>query len=251
MINRIQHERVVELSLNRPERRNALNAAMCRALVEELEAADRDPGVGAILLTGRGAAFCSGMDLQEAVRTGSDDLAQLHERLFTAVRWMRKPIVAAVHGGALAGGMGLVANAHIVVASHAARFGLTEIRVGLWPILIYRACALALGERRATELSLTGRIFTAEEALHMGLATELAEHPDVRAKEIADSLSRHSATAMSAGLEYVERIGGVSWEEAARIGQSMRADLMADADFEEGVKAFLEKRNPVWPSIGR
>ena len=158
-------------------------------------------------------------------------------------------MIAAVHGAALAAGIGLAANAHITIASADARFGLTEIRIGLWPAIVFRAVARAIGERRATELSLTGRIFTAQEALQFGLVAELAADPLARALELARTLSEFSPVATAAGLEYVNRIRALDWSEAVAIGGKMRRELMAGDDFAEGVRAFLEKRTPSWPSL--
>src|SRR5262249_14234541 len=124
--------RVLRVTMNRPEKRNALNGALCRELVTAIDEGDRDPDVGAILLGGEGQAFCAGMDLSEMLNGREAELEDWHERLFTVARRVRTPIVAAVQGAALAGGTGLVANAHIVVASEDATFGLTEIRIGLW-----------------------------------------------------------------------------------------------------------------------
>ena len=134
-------------------------------LVEAFDKADGDRSVGAILLQANGPTFCSGMDLKETIEVDQVRLAGIHERLFTMIHRLRTPLIAAVHGHALGGGTGLVANAHIVVASPEAVFGLTEIRIGLWPVLIFRSVEHAMGERRTVELSLTGREFTAAEAI--------------------------------------------------------------------------------------
>src|SRR5262245_19784812 len=104
--------RVLHITLNRPEKRNALNAALCRELVEALEAADTDETVAAIVLTAAGSAFCAGMDLAESMDVPSPEIDALHERLFTIGARCTSPIVAAVQGPALAGGTGLVANCH-------------------------------------------------------------------------------------------------------------------------------------------
>src|SRR5580700_6007261 len=147
----------MRVALNRPEKRNALDSATCRDLLDAFRKAESDPAIGAILLCGNGPAFCAGMDLKEALAADQSGLADLHERLFTTIQRARKPMIAAVHGAALAAGTGLAANAHMVIASPDAQFGLTEIRIGLWPVIVFRAVARAIGERRATELSLTGR----------------------------------------------------------------------------------------------
>jgi len=238
--------RVLQLALNRPEKRNALNAELCRELVRTLAHAEDDPAVGAILIKGNGPGFCAGMDLREALDTDLDQLAEVHELLFTTIERIHKPVIAAVHGSALAGGTGLACNAHIVVASPDARFGLTEIRIGLWPVMVIRACVLAMGERRTTELSLTGRVFSAEEAQQYGLVTEVAEDPQARALELAAMVSEYSLAVLRAGLDFTRQIRHQSWPDAGRLGRAVRAALMAHPDFTEGATAFLEKRRPVW-----
>lgn len=249
------HERVLRIALNRPEKRNALNAELCRELSAALEAADSDPSIGAILLCANGKAFCAGMDLREAARadTRSDPhaLSQIHERLFTVHARLTKPLVAAVRGAALAGGTGLAANAHVAVAAEDATFGLTEIRVGLWPFLIFRSVTLAIGERRAVELALTGRIFSAQEALGFGLIHQVFAEAEVEsaAMKIAQRLSQSSAAAMRSGLEYAQEIRGRSWREAGDIGRRIREQVLQSGDFEEGVAAFMGKRTPIWPSL--
>src|ERR1035438_3781078 len=162
--------RVLHLTLARPEKRNALNLALCHDLVASIEDGAHDPQVGAILLTAEGPAFCAGMDLSE-IELGGDSTAMdaIHEQLFTLGSRITKPLIAGVQGPALGGGTGLIANCHVVVAGPDARFGLTEIRLGLWPFLIFRAVSIALGERRTVELSLTGRIFPAAEARELAL----------------------------------------------------------------------------------
>lgn len=242
--------RVFQVTLNRPEKRNALNMAVCRELLAAFDRAEADPKVGAILLCGNGPAFCAGMDLSEVLSADQKELMALHDRLFTVIDRARKPIVAAVQGPALAAGMGVAANAHIVIAGNDARFALTEIRIGLWPAVIFRAVERAIGERRSTELSITGRMMNAEEALRAGLATEIAEDPKRRALEIASQIASFSAVAMAAGLEHVARTRGISWNDAAAVNNELRARMMASEDFREGVNAFLEKRPARWPSLG-
>jgi enoyl-CoA hydratase/carnithine racemase len=171
------------------------------------------------------------MDLSE-----TEDFAEIHEQLFTTINRVTKPVVAAVQGAALAGGTGLVANAHVVVASPQARFGLVEIRIGLWPVLVFRAVSLAIGERRATELSITGRTFPVEEAKAWGLVSEIHEDPRHRAREIAETVAAYSGNAMRRGLEYVREIRGLDWAAAGRLGQTTRAAMLNHEDFKREIK---------------
>jgi len=238
--------RVLNVTLNRPARRNALTMEMCEQLLAAFDRANDDPGIGAVFLQGHGPSFCSGMDLEEALTADENQLSSLHERLFTASTWLRKPMVAWVHGAVVAGGTGLAAQAHVVYASTDATFGLTEIRVGLWPFLIYRAIAAAIGERRATEWSLSGRIVPAEEAKQSGLVTTICQYPLQYADERAKLLAGYSANVIAKGLEYTERIRTMTWEEAGKLAWTMRNEMLAHPDFTEGVQAFKQKRAPVW-----
>src|SRR4051794_7818105 len=246
-----REERVLCLTLNRPEKRNALSADLCRAVADAIDEAQADSSVGSILLAGEGPVFCAGMDLAEARSADCAALTAVHERLFTVGVHTRKPIVAAVAGPALGGGVGLVANAHVVVAAHGSSFGLTEIRLGMWPFAIYPAIEAALGARRALELSLTGRIFHVPEALQWGLVTEAAMGIELqdRAIAIAMHLAASSPQAIAAGLAYVAETRGAAPEERLACAARYRAHAFASSDFREGVAAFLERRRPVWSSV--
>jgi enoyl-CoA hydratase/carnithine racemase len=244
LIEASQQGRVLHLALNRPEKRNALNIQLCRALIEAFAQANHDPSIGTILLSGNGPAFCAGMDLKEAKEAldkGDEQMAGLHERLFTIIDRTKKPIVAAVHGATAAGGVGLAANAHIVIASPDAKFALTEIKIGLWPVMIFPVLALAMGERRTTELSLTGRFFTAAEAKQYGLVAEIAENPLARAREQAAEIASFSAHALAKGLDYSRRLRTMTPEEKSAAGLQARLHLMAHPDFAKAVEAFLKR----------
>ena len=247
-----REDRVLRLTLNRPDKRNAMSNELCGAIVAAVEAAQADANVGSILLDAHGEVFCAGMDLDEATSPGAVSSTVVHERLFTMAAWTRKPIVAAVNGPALGGGLGLVANAHIAVASHGVSFGLTEIRIGMWPFVIWRAVVASLGERRALALALTGRIFSVNEALQWGLVHEVTPpfELDDRATAVAQHLSESSPQAMALGLEYVARSRGLATDEAGRLALEIRAQAFASDDFREGVAALREKRKPQWTSRG-
>lgn len=244
-----QEERVRRLTLNRTAKRNALNSELCHAIIGAVEAVQSDASVGCILLDAKGDVFCAGMDLEEASQPDAAERTAVHERLFTLSAWSTKPVVAAVAGPALGGGLGLVANAHIVIASHGCTFGVTEIRIGMWPFVIWRALVSALGERRAIALSLTGRIFSVNEALQFGLVHEVAPpfEVDDRATATAHHVAGFGSETVSLGLGFLRDTRGLSIQEAGVVAQEFRRRAFASNDFREGATAFLEKRKPEWP----
>jgi enoyl-CoA hydratase/carnithine racemase len=185
-----QDGRLRRIALAAPEKRNMLDAELCRDLVRELRDAAADEGTGAILIEADGQVFCSG------VEPGAGD------ELFAIGRTITKPLVAAVRGVAVSGGLALIANAHVVVAAQGTSFGLTDIREGKWNEAIYRAVASAIGERRALELALTGRIFSTPDALAWGLVHVVAPafELDDRASEIAAALANANPSAVRAAL---------------------------------------------------
>ena len=248
-LEKTQEGRILRVTLNRPEKRNALNVEICHELVNAIDHANEDHGIGAIVLHANGPVFCAGMDLKEVRYADQVELARIHERLFTTIQRIRTPLVAAVHGAALGGGTGLAANAHILYATPDTRFGLTEIKLALWPVMIFRAVQHAIGERRTVELSLTGREFKAAEALYYGLVTDVVEDPLARAMETARQLAASSPIAVGCGLDYVHQVRGRDWDHAGRIGREIRDRLISNPDFKEGTSAFLEKREPHWPSL--
>lgn len=243
--------RVLRLTLSRPEKRNALSVELCTQLADAFDSAQSDSGVGAILIDAQGNVFCAGMDLDEVLDADAAERTAIHEKIFTIGARSLKPIIAAVQGPALGGGAGIVANAHVVVAAQGTSFGLTEIRIAMWPFVIFRAIVDAMGERRAMELSLTGRIFSAPDAQQYGLVHEIAPafELDDRATAIATQIAESSAEAVRNGLEFVHGTRNMTADEAGQTARALRARAFCSADFREGVMAFREKRKPRWPSI--
>jgi enoyl-CoA hydratase/carnithine racemase len=180
--------RVVRLTLRREGANNALNLDLCRVLVDALETAAQDHEVAAVLLEARGRFFCAGFDPGEA-----QDIYPIHSALFGLGARLSKPLIAAIQGPALSAGMGLVAVAHIAVAAHGVQFGLTDIRDGHWPYAVFPSVAKAVGERRALEMALTGRVFGVNEALQYGLIHEVA--PAIELDDRASAIARWVASA--------------------------------------------------------
>jgi enoyl-CoA hydratase/carnithine racemase len=184
-----QDGRLFRIALSSPETRNVIDAAGCRDLLRELRGAEADANVGAILLEADGPIFCAGCEPDE--------------ELMSIGRNISKPIVAAVQGVVLSGGLALAANAHVVVAAQGTSFGLTDIREHRWSEAIMEAVALAIGQRRALELSLSGRVFSTPDALAWGLVHHVAPafELDDRATEVAVAIANANPEAIRAMLK--------------------------------------------------
>jgi enoyl-CoA hydratase/carnithine racemase len=239
-----QEGRLLRLWLNRPEKRNALTAKLCLELVHTLEGADRDAGVCAVLLAAKGHSFCAGMDLNELAHGDIIEISQVQESLFTPGARFRKPLICAVQGAALAAGTGIVANCHVVIASVEATFGLTEIRLGLWPFVIFSAVAAAVGERRAIALSLTGEILSATEALRVGLVHQVvpAGELEERSLELARTVANYSPQAIDTGLDFVRQVQGKTWNAGATVGRFIRDEFLKNTDFQGNLRASLNRK---------
>lgn len=189
-----QDGRVRRLTLAAPARRNILDAALAALLLKDLSDAQSDPGTGAILVDAEGPVFCGGVDFSET----------LPEEIFTFGWKAPKPIVMAVQGVSISAGIALIANAHVAVAAQGTSFGLTDIREGHCHSGILSAVSAAIGVRRARELSLTGRVFTAPEALAWGLVHAVAPpfELDDRASAIAKALANADPNAVGAVLSF-------------------------------------------------
>jgi enoyl-CoA hydratase/carnithine racemase len=246
-----QEARVLHITLSRAAKRNALNSEMCGGIVKAVNSVQNSQDVGAILIDAEGHVFSAGMDLEEATQRGSVRRLAVHEKLFTLGSNSLKPIVMSVAGHALGGGLGLVAQGHVAIAAEGSLFGLTEIRVGLWPFVVYRAVEAAIGARRTQELALTGRLISTEDALQCGLVHQISPPAEIaeRAEAIANDLARCSPAAIKLGMQYVRGSRGKTWAKAGALANAAREKLIEGPDFAEGVAAFKEKRDPRWPSM--
>ncbi len=187
-----QDRRLCRIALAAPEKRNIFDAAFASAFLQELREASEDPNTGAILIEADGPVFCGGFD----------PASPPADELFTFGQGATKPIVAAVNGGAVSAGLAVIANAHVAIAAQGLTFGLTDIRDARWHNGVFRAVAAAIGQRRALELGLTGRIFSTPEALAWGLIHSAAPafELDDRATGIATALANANPDAIRAAL---------------------------------------------------
>jgi methylglutaconyl-CoA hydratase len=239
--------------LNRPERRNAMTPEMQTELVAALEDTALS-GCRVLVLTGAGDAFCSGLDLAALDDTHDQSLiehraeAERIARLFLALFELTIPTIAAVHGPAIAGGAGLATICDFTLATPAAKFGFTEVRIGFVPAVVSAFLALQIGRKQAVDLLLTGRIFSAEEGLRLGLVNEIVPHEQLveRVQALADTLLANSPQALSA-TKRLMAAQNKEWLSAAIVDAiEASAEARMTSDFREGIAAFLEKRKPAW-----
>jgi len=241
------------ITLNRPERRNAMTPEMQMELIAAFEDTAAS-NLRVLILTGTGDAFCSGLDLSALHTMGEKTAAEYRAdaeriaRLFLALYELHIPTIAAVHGPAIAGGAGLATICDFTLATPAAKFGFTEVRIGFVPALVSAFLALQIGGRHTRDLLLTGRIIDAAEAYRIGLVNEVVapEELSKRAQTLAETLIANSPQSIKA-TKHLIAAQNQTWLNAA-IAQSLEASALSreTADFREGITAFLEKRKPKW-----
>ena len=244
---------VATLTLNRPDKRNAATTQMISELFAALDAIEKSKA-RVCILTGAGKAFCSGMDLemlsaiaQQSPEENLEDSRRM-ARMFRRVWSYSKPLIAAVNGPALAGGCGLATLCDFTIASPDAKFGYTEVRIGFLPAIVSVFLLRQIGEKRARDLLLTGRIVNATEAKELGLITEIvpAEKLMDRAREIADGLIAASPSSLTRAKRLLTSAGAASVDADLERAILENARIRCTPDFKEGLASFLEKRKPVW-----
>lgn len=241
------------ITLNRPQRRNAMTPQMQTELIQALQEAEAG-ACRVVVITGAGEAFCSGLDLsvleqigQQAPHQHLADATRI-ATLFRLLYELRKPTIAAVHGPAIAGGTGLATICDFTLATPSSRFGYTEVRIGFVPALVSAFLALQIGDKRSRDLLLTGRLFDAHEAHRLGLVNQIVEAETLQSsiRTLTDTLLRNSPSSLAATKQLMAA-QNEAWLDAA-ITAAMEANALSrqTPDFSEGVSAFLAKRRPNW-----
>jgi enoyl-CoA hydratase/carnithine racemase len=245
---------VMTVTINRPERRNALNADVAAAIIAALDAAEADRTIRAVVLTGAGdKAFCAGGDLQPTADGAPFTIDPANPQHYVAKLLMRMetcqlPLVARVNGHALAGGFGLVCGCDLVVAREDALLGVTEVKVGLFPMMILPVLLRNVPNRLLMELCLTGEPITAAEAARDRIVNYAvpAEILDEKTAWLVDRITGKSPTGIRLGKQGLRNIRQMSMANALEYAQFMLVNMARTQDAKEGFAAFNEKRKPVW-----
>ena len=244
---------IATITLNRPDKRNAVSFALVGELLAALDEIERSR-VQVVIITGAGKTFCAGMDLDELKsllgKTHDEnvkDSARMGE-LFRRIYEFPLPTIAAVNGAAIAGGMGIATMCDFTLAVPEAKFGYTEVRIGFAPALVSSILVWQVGHKIARDLLLTGRLFDAAEANRYGLVNEVVagDRLMTRARELAAQIAENSPSSLRMTKQLINGFLSRSLDEQFRAAMEVNARTRATADFREGVSSFLEKRKPRW-----
>jgi len=244
---------VATITLAQPEKRNAISAQMIADLLGALDETERGE-VRVLILTGAGKAFCAGMNLEELKALAGKSAGQNLEdsrrmaHLFHRIYTFSKPVIAAVNGAAMAGGCGIATLADFTLAVPEAKFGYTEVKIGFIPALVSVFLRRQIGEKRARDLLLSGRVIEAQEAHELGLVSEIvpAGRLLARAQELAASLLAASPASMARTKRLLIELQETELQQELERAVRANAEIRSTADFREGLAAFLEKREPRW-----
>ena len=241
-------------TLNQPDKRNPISAAMRDALGAALEQLKTVKEVRSVIITGAGKAFCSGLDLEAlAQQTKLWESAHLADSnsiadFFNYVLKYPKPVIAAVNGPAIAGGCGLAMMCDVTIASADASFSFSEVKIGFVPAIVGVYLERIVGLKHAREMLLTARKIPAVEALQCGLINEVvpAEQLMVRATTLADAISKNAPAAMATTKDLISRTLNVPLDKALELAVEVNARARKSPECAEGINAFLQKRPPNW-----
>lgn len=252
---------VLTATLNRAEKRNAIDTRMMEGLMAALERADLDADVRVVALRGAGKDWSAGMDLAEllesAERSAEENrrAALAFGEIFLTMRRLPKPVVAVVHGRALAGACGLATACDLVLATATSQFGYPEVQRGFVPAIVMTMLRRCVGEKAAFDLAATGRVVGAEEALRLGLVSRVFddEEFDARVSEVLAGLASLSPTSLALTKQQFYQLDGLSFEAGIRLGADVNAISRTTVDFRAAISRFLAetKRKPSAGSRGQ
>jgi len=246
------------ITLNRPDKRNAISIQMIAELQAALDEIEKTH-TRVVILTGTGKAFCAGIDLdylqaigQQSAAENQDDSRRI-AKMFRKIWSYSRPLIAAVNGHALAGGCGIATLCDFTLAVPEAKLGYTEVKIGFLPAIVSVFLTRQVGEKRARDLLLTGRLVEAAEAKDLGLVNEIvpAEKLMARAQELAETIQAASPSSITRAKHLLVSAAAASVDHDLERAVLESARVRCTPDFKEGLAAFLEKRKPIWHSEAR
>ncbi|MGE0101738.1 MAG: enoyl-CoA hydratase/isomerase family protein [Blastocatellales bacterium] len=240
---------IARITLNRPEKRNALNDRLVEELKRALAAAESDESARVAVIRGAGRDFCAGADLSQlqklAGATVLDNLADASgfAAMLQQIRKLGKPVIAAVHGRALAGGAGLASACDLVIAARSASFCYTEVRIGFVPAIVTAIARRNLTEKQAFELLCTGKALTADEAERIGFINRVFDDDafESEVEEYASAIAKLSGSAVGLTKSLLYQTDSMSFDQAIRAGVEMNAIARMTPDCQAGIQKFLSK----------
>ena len=244
-----REDNILTVTLNRPEKRNALNDGLINSLKDALSEADRDETLRAIVIKGAGKDFCSGADLSALQKIAESDVmenladAENLLELFALMRKIKIPVIAAVHGRALAGGCGLATACDIVLATESARFGYPEVKIGFVAAMVMAILRRNLPEKRSFELVTQGFDFSSDEAEKFGLINRVFadETFDDDVKNYVAAYEKVSRSAVALSKKLLYQMDGMTFETALETGAEVNTIARMTEDCRKGIARFLEK----------
>lgn len=239
---------VLTVTLNDPENRNALSSELTSDLVETLDAADHDPEVRVVVLTNSGKVFCAGADLSQRSSGDKPSKSVNPLDLFGRFRKSPKPYVGRIAGHCVAGGMGLAAAMDLSVAIDDAKFGFTEVRIGVAPAMISVLCLPKMRPAEAAEAMLLGNRMTGTDAARLGLVNKAvpSDKLDEEVQKFVDDLLAGGPNALAATKQLLVEVPGMDVDAAFEWTSKLSAELFRGEEAKEGMQAFLSKRPPNW-----
>jgi methylglutaconyl-CoA hydratase len=249
-----QKEAVLRITFNRPEVHNAFNSELILELTDAIDTIKADGSVRIVILTGEGKSFCAGADInwmREIIRYSFEQnlkeslqLAEVLYRIYT----LPKPTIAMVNGAAIGGGTGFLSVCDIAVAAEEAKFGLSEVKIGLVPAAISPYVVRRIGESKAREYFLTGQRISAQKAVEIGLINEVVpKHKlEEHVEELVGQFLASGPEAIARCKELILNVPGMSLEDVKEYTARMIANLRISEEGQEGMSAYLEKRKPRW-----
>ncbi len=249
-----QDQHIFKIILNRPEKRNAFTPAMAEEITYALAYAHYSSDIRCVILSAEGSVFCAGADLQAfhdpgaSMRNNSIPVAREEVKLGDAFAQLLKPSIAIVHGPVLAGGFLMICGCTFVYSVPEATYSLPEVKRGIWPMQVMASLLPIVPARKIMEMAITGRVYSAPEALDLGLVTHIypSEHLTSEAEKLAAVICSNAPYAIRLGMDAFQKMQLLPQNEQQTFLKGQLSLLLKSDDAHEGTQAFKEKRNPVW-----